>query len=336
MRFISYHSASGDRLAVLEKETAYDITQVDSRLPARMSAFVQHWSKNLAQLQQSYTHFRETASATGVPVDTLSLMAPAPFPPSLRDGYAFRQHVATARRNRGRSVPAEFDQFPVFYFSNHHAVTGPGPVYCMPDHFERLDFELEVAVMICKKGRNIPAARAHQYIGGLMIMNDLSARRLQAEEMVLSLGPAKGKDFATTLGPALVTLDELTSYRSEPPKGHAGDAYALAMHARVNGILVSKGNLADMHWTFAELIERCSYGADLYPGDLIGSGTVGTGCFLELNGTAIRKDPAAPIQWLQEGDLVELEVEGLGVLSNTLVAEKSDYSLLAQKKITSI
>jgi fumarylacetoacetate (FAA) hydrolase len=335
MKFISYHSASGDRLALLEGETAYDIDQVDSELPGRMSEFVSHWTQNLAQLRQSYSHFRENASRAGTPVAALSLMAPVPFPPSVRDGYAFRQHVANARRNRGSRVPPEFDQFPVFYFSNHHAVRGPGLVYCMPDHFEKLDFELEVAIMICQKGRNIPAREAHHYIGGLLIMNDLSARRLQAEEMVLSLGPAKGKDFATTLGPALVTLDELSDYRREPPPGHTGDAYSLAMQARVNGIPVSTGNLADMQWTFAELIERSSYGAELYPGDLIGSGTVGTGCFLELNGTALRQNPDAPVQWLRDGDVIALEVEGLGVLCNTVAAEKSDYSLLRQKKTAS-
>lgn len=335
MKLISYQSGSADRLALLEGETAYPVTQMDPRLPARISAFVQHWDQNLARLQGSYQKRRAAKClGSGTPVTALSLMAPVPFPPSLRDGYAFRQHVATARRNRGKTMPAAFDRFPVFYFCNHHAVRGPGPVFCMPDHFDQLDFELEVAVMIGKKGRNIPAGQADGYIGGMLIMNDLSARRLQAQEMTLSLGPAKGKDFATVLGPALVTMDELAEYRCAPQPGHTGDAYALAMRGWVNDIQVSAGNLADMQWTFAELIERCSYGADLYPGDLIGSGTVGTGCFLELNGTAIHKDPAARPQWLQQGDLVALEVEGLGVLRNTLVAEESGLSLLHKTMTT--
>jgi fumarylacetoacetate (FAA) hydrolase len=240
--------------------------------------------------------------------------------------------VAAARRNRKVDMIPEFDQYPVFYFTNHHGIKGPGELYCMPDHFEKLDFELEAAIVICKAGRNIKAAEADDYIGGLMIMNDISARRLQMEEMLLNLGPAKGKDFATAIGPSLVTLDELEPFEVSPKEGHTGKSWNLKMTARHNGTQVSEGNLRDMDWTFAELIERASYGVDLYPGDVIGSGTVGTGCFLELNGTAKLKDPAFPEQWLKDGDTIELEIEGLGSLSNTIVAEDTDWSLLQLKK----
>ena len=226
----------------------------------------------------------------------------------------------------------EFDQYPVFYFTNHHSIQGPGEVRCMPDHFEKLDFELEAAIVICKYGRNIKAEDADQYIGGLMIMNDLSARRLQLEEMLLNLGPAKGKDFATTTGPWLVTLDELQEYEVAAREGHTGKSWNLAMVCRVNGVEVSRGNLGDMDWTFAEIIERASYGVTLHPGDIIGSGTVGTGCFLELNGTGRLNDPAYKEQWLQPGDVVELEIDALGVLSNTIVAEETDWSILGRKK----
>jgi fumarylacetoacetate (FAA) hydrolase len=226
----------------------------------------------------------------------------------------------------------EFDQFPAFYFTNHHAVYGPGTIRCMPDHFQKLDFELEVAVVICNRGRNILAEEADKYIGGYMIMNDFSARQLQMEEMKLNLGPAKGKDFATAFGPVLVTPDELEPYKTAHKEGHTGKAYDLKMTCRVNGIRVSEGNLKDMDWTFAELIERCSYGAELLPGDVIGSGTVGTGCFLELNGTGIRNDPNYREQWLQPADAVELEVEGLGVLKNTVIAEDTCHSILKLKK----
>jgi fumarylacetoacetate (FAA) hydrolase len=241
--------------------------------------------------------------------------------------------VATARKNRGVEMIPEFDQFPVFYFTNPHSIRGEGEVKCMPDHLEKLDFELEVAIVICKHGRNIPAEEADEYIGGLMIMNDLSARRLQMEEMLLSLGPAKGKDFATTLGPWLVTLDELEEFVVAPKENHTGRCWNLPMRCYVNERQVSEGNLADATWTFAELIERASYGVDLYPGDIIGSGTVGTGCFLELNGTARLKDPNFPEQWLLAGDVVEMEVDGLGKLTNTIAADESDWSILKRKKI---
>src|SRR5204862_3505367 len=142
----------------------------------------------------------------------------------------------------------------VFYFTNHNAIQGPGEVYCMPDHFKQLDFELEWAVVIGKKGMNVKAAEADDYIAGYLIMNDLSARTLQMEEMKLNLGPAKGKDFSTVIGPWLVTPDEIEPYRIPPKPGHQGNRYNLSMKCWVNGKLVSEGNLADMDWTFAEII----------------------------------------------------------------------------------
>jgi fumarylacetoacetate (FAA) hydrolase len=202
----------------------------------------------------------------------------------------------------------------------------------MPDHFEKLDFELEAAIVICKQGRNIKAEEADEYIGGLMIMNDFSARRLQMEEMILNLGPAKGKDFATVVGPWLVTLDELEEFETAPKGGHVGKSWNLQMTCKVNGNQVSEGNLGDMDWTFAEIIERASYGVDLQPGDIIGSGTVGTGCFLELNGTGKLHDPNYQEQWLKEGDVIEMEIEGLGTLENTIIAEETDWSILKRKK----
>jgi fumarylacetoacetate (FAA) hydrolase len=226
----------------------------------------------------------------------------------------------------------EFDQYPVFYFTNHNSIQGPGDIMCMPDHFENLDFELEAAIVICKPGRNIPAAGADEYIGGLMIMNDISARKLQMEEMLLNLGPAKGKDFATVIGPILVTLDELEAYEMPCKENHTGKAWNLQMKCSVNGIQVSQGNIIDMDWTFAEIVERCSYGVHLFPGDIIGSGTVGTGCFLELNGTGKLNNPDYKEQWLQEGDVVEMEIDGLGKLSNTIVKDESDFSIIALKK----
>lgn len=242
----------------------------------------------------------------------VALRAPIPRPPSMRDGYAFRQHVETARRNRGLEMIPEFDQFPVFYFTNHQAVIGPGELQVQRRHLERLDFELECAVVVGTEGRNVPVAKADAHVFGLCIMNDFSARVLQMDEMKLSLGPAKGKDFATGIGPWLVTLDELADRTRTTERGNV---YDLAMSAFVNGVQVSSGNVAQMNWTFAQILERASYGVTLYPGDVIGSGTVGTGCFLELNGSKITKD-----QWLQPGDVVALEIDRLGRLENTVVA----------------
>jgi fumarylacetoacetate (FAA) hydrolase len=195
-----------------------------------------------------------------------------------------------------------------------------------------LDFELEGAIVVGTKGRNIKAAEADNYIAGYMIMNDMSARTLQMEEMLLSLGPAKGKDFSTVIGPYMITPDELEAYKISAKPGHTGNNYNLNMKCWVNGILVSEGNLGDMDWTFAEILERCAYGVDILPGDVIGSGTVGTGCFLELNGTGLLNDKNFKPQWLQPNDVVEMEITGLGRLSNTICKVETDFSLLAIKK----
>jgi len=334
MKLVSYLEEDRDRLGVLINDIVYDMEVLHPDLPTSMSMFLNFWEDALpmAQAGELMLRERERTSNRGIPVNDLRLLSPVPFPISCRDGYAFRQHVATARKNRGLEMIPQFDQFPVFYFTNPHSMQGPGKINCMPDHLDRLDFELEVAIVICKHGRNIPADEADEYIGGLMIMNDLSARHLQMDEMMLNLGPAKGKDFATVIGPWLVTLDELEEFVVPPKENHTGRSWNLAMRAYVNERQVSQGNLADMDWTFAEIIERASYGVNLYPGDIIGSGTVGTGCFLELNGTARLKDPNFPEQWLLAEDVITLEVDGLGTLTNTIVAEESDWSILQRKK----
>lgn len=267
------------------------------------------WLPLLEQIQKYFLEGKLPPS-TFSKESELILRAPIPYPKSVRDGYAFRQHVEAARRNRGVPMIPEFDSFPVFYFSNHLAVTGPGDIPVRKLARDKLDFELEVAIVIGKMGKNIPARTADAYIFGYMIMNDWSARTLQMEEMKLNLGPAKGKDFATSLGPYLVTPDELSQHLIS---GTEGNRYDLKMRASVNGQLLSEGSLKDMSWTFAQIIERASYGVTLYPGEVIGSGTVGTGCLLELNGSKITHD-----RWLNPGDEVILEVEKLGELKNRI------------------
>lgn len=334
MKLITYLNDGQEQLAVLENGMAYPMDQLHPDLPSSMNLFLNFWDDYMplatAGLKAIQNGRLNTAFA--IPANQVSLIAPVPFPSSCRDGYAFRQHVEAARRNRGVEMIPQFDEYPIFYFTNHHSIQGPGPIRCMPDHFQKLDFELEVAIVIARHGRNIRAEVADQYIGGLMIMNDMSARTLQMEEMLLNLGPAKGKDFSTVIGPWLVTLDELEHFEIPAKEGHEGKSWNLRMQCRVNGKQVSDGNVGNMDWTFAEIIERASYGVDLYPGDVIGSGTVGTGCFLELNGTGKLNDPQYQEQWLQEGDEVELEIDGLGKLTNTLVREGDDFSILAKKK----
>jgi fumarylacetoacetate (FAA) hydrolase len=334
MKLVSYLSNGHDQLAFLVDGFLYDCDLVHPELPNSMNMFLQYWEEMFPIAQQTNAAIIEgrISKEKGIDIDSIGLLAPVPFPTSCRDGYAFRQHVAAARRNRKVDMIPEFDQYPIFYFTNHNAIQGPGEILCMPDHFEKLDFELEAAIVICKPGRNIKAEEADSYIGGLMIMNDMSARRLQMEEMLLNLGPAKGKDFSTVIGPCLVTLDELENYEVACKENHTGKAWNLSMKCWVNDIQVSEGNLADMDWTFAEIIERCAYGVTLHPGDIIGSGTVGTGCFLELNGTGKLNDPNYTEQWLQPGDVVEMEIEGLGRLKNTVVKEEEDFSILKLKK----
>lgn len=333
MKLVTYSKQDREQLAFLVNDTLYDTNAANSELPSTMMELLNNWEALIDTARRAEEEIKTgRSSQQGISFTGATILAPVPRPTSCRDGYAFRQHVAAARRNRKVDMIPEFDQYPIFYFTNHNAVQGPGEIRCMPDHFQKLDFELESSIVICKKGRNIKAGEADQYIAGYMIMNDMSARTLQMEEMLLNLGPAKGKDFSTVIGPMLVTPDELEQYRIPAKDGHTGNNYNLKMRCWVNGVLVSEGNTGDMDWTYAEIIERCAYGVDVLPGDVIGSGTVGTGCFLELNGTGLLNDPNFKPQWLQPGDVVEMEIDGLGRLTNTIVKENTDWSILNRKK----
>jgi fumarylacetoacetate (FAA) hydrolase len=213
----------------------------------------------------------------------VELLAPVPRPPSVRDFFAFEQHVATARANRGGTVPAQWYEFPVFYFSNPTAIFGPDAEITYPDGTAMLDYELEVAAIIGSGGE----------IGGFTIMNDWSARDIQRKEMRVGLGPAKAKDFATSIGPVVVTPDEFSGSQA-------------VMTARVNGEERSRGELADIHYSWPAILAQAARNTVLRPGEIIGSGTVGTGCILEHDDG----------RWLLPGDVVELEIAGIGVLRN--------------------
>jgi fumarylacetoacetate (FAA) hydrolase len=251
-----------------------------------------------------------------VMLNEVVLLSPVPEPPSIRDFYAFEQHVKAARANRGLDMIPEWYEIPIFYFSNTSEVYGNDQQVPYPAGSRALDFELEVACVIGREGKDIAVEAAASYIAGYTIMNDWSARDLQLQEMKLNLGPSKGKDFATSLGPWLVTPDELAVYRhgqrAMVSSGNASsERYAMTMLARINGNEVSRGNFNQIYYSFPQMIAWASRNARLRPGDVLGSGTVGTGCILEL-GTEVHP-------WLQREDVVELEVEGIGVLRNRIV-----------------
>jgi fumarylacetoacetate (FAA) hydrolase len=236
-------------------------------------------------LQSFFTGGGQAREHAEYPLADVVLRPPILYPPSIRDFYAFEQHVRAARASRGLDVPTEWYEIPVFYFSNPAAVYGPDDEIPYPDGTEELDYELELAAVIGAQGQ----------IAGFTVMNDWSARDLQRAEMKVGLGPSKGKDFATSLGPVVVTADEFD--------GNAG-----TMVARVNGEERSRGSVADMHHSWRTIRDHAARNTRLLPGDILGSGTVGTGCIFELGDG----------RWLEEGDVVELEVEGIGVLRNTV------------------
>ena len=247
-------------------------------------------------------------SKDSLSIDEVKFLPPLkPF--TLRDGYAFEQHVQTANRNRGRDVPAEWYEFPVFYFTNPNAVFGHDDVIPYPNYTNAMDYELEIAAIIGRGGMNISPEDAPKHIFGYTIFNDWSARDVQRKEMAVGLGPAKGKDFASAFGPVIVTHEALADKWTGRP-----GVYDLEMVARVNGKEFSRGNFKDMHWSFGEIIARVSDSVMLHPGDVIGSGTVGTGCLLELTRF---QGP-----WLNEGDVVELEIERIGILRNIVGKKK--------------
>jgi fumarylacetoacetate (FAA) hydrolase len=231
---------------------------------------------------------------------------PVPAVTSLRDFYAFEQHVLTCRRARGLAMVPEWYEVPAFYFSNPAGVIGHDDPVSAPRDSQALDYELELACVVGRGGRDLPADdRALESVAGFTIMNDWSARDLQRLEMAVGLGPSKGKDFATSLGPELVTFDELRD-RYRDGRLH------LAMTAAVNGRVLSRGDAGAMFWTWPQLLAHASRDATLRPGDVLGSGTVGTGCILELT-------PEAVGGWLRPGDVVELTIERLGTLRNRVV-----------------
>lgn len=274
----------------------------DAVAPADMLTFLRTGAKAMQQAADLIGPFGLSAFGRGPNDETIvydpsevRLLAPVPNPPTVRDFYAFEAHVKTGFAKRGEPMPPEWYEIPVYYKSGVNGIIGTDQDAPWPSFTEKFDYELELAAVIGRRGTNIAAAEAGQYIAGYTIMNDFSARDIQKKEMRVRLGPAKGKDWCTALGPWLVTPDEV------------GDPYKLEMIARVNGEEWSRGNSSSIHWSFEQMIEFVSQDDVILPGDIIGSGTVGTGCGLELD------------RWVKRGDVIELEIEKLGVLRNRIV-----------------
>ena len=274
-------------------------------LPPEMVAFLEMGATAMDAARQAIAWAESAAEAGDAPVGprgeqvvydraTVRLLAPIPRPPALRDFLAFEAHTRVGFARRNEPIPEPWYQMPVYYKGNHRTIVGPDVDVRWPSYTERLDYELELACVIGRRGRDLGAEEAGAWIAGYTVMNDWSARDVQRSEMMVRLGPAKGKDFATSLGPCLVTADEL-------------DARNLRMTARINGELWSDGNAGTSHWTFPQMIAHVARDEDVWPGDVLGSGTVGGGCGLELD------------RWLAPGDVVELEIEGIGVLRNRVV-----------------
>ena len=313
MKFVSFTYDDLSSIGVLNSSEIIDIHLLsDKEIPDNMLEYLENFEFNNNKLKKLLST-KVISKDICYNINDVFLNAPLPNPPSFRDAYAFRKHVEAGRKNRGLDMIPEYDDFPVFYFSNHHSITGPGNVYVQNQYFKKLDFEFEIGAVISKRGKNIKSSDAINYIAGFMILNDWSERDVQLKEMKLNLGPAKGKDFATSVGPWLVTLDELEDAKVIQDDGPRFD---LNMRGYINENLVSEDNFKNMTWSFSDIIERASSGVELYPGDIIGSGTCSTGCLLELNLTNKNE------YWLKEGDVIKLEVENLGILSNTICLNK--------------
>jgi fumarylacetoacetate (FAA) hydrolase len=301
----------GHVLELARAAAALDVPEASPALLATMETLLEDWDHGLLVARETVARatglsgpLRDRLESALHPRATATLHPPVAHPPSIRDFYAFETHVRNARARRGLAVPPEWYEFPVFYFTNPGALVADGEPIEKPAWTEALDYELEIACVISHEARDVRVEDWRSVVAGFTIMNDWSARDIQRKEMAVGLGPAKGKDFATSLGPALVTLDELEPKRQ-------GDRHDLTMEARVNGRTLSSGNARDLHFTFGQMIARASQDVYLFPGDVIGSGTMGGGCLLELGSEVHR--------WLAPGDEVTLEIERLGALTNRIV-----------------
>ncbi len=324
MKFVTYRDDQSERLGAITDDVVVDLHAASVARSMRDCA----WFSSMQALIEAGPPavdvardlMRSAASAQRRPLANTMLLSPLPRPPQMRDFLCFETHMRqagdavatlTARassdpkaalaelaRSGPRPIPAVWYRQPIYYKCNRFAVQGTDAEIHWPAYSTVMDYELEIAAIIGRKGRDIAREDASQHIFGFTIFNDFSARDAQAREMSGPLGPAKGKDFdgANILGPCIVTPDEI------------GDLYNLTMVARVNGEEWSRGNTGTIHWRFDEIIAFLSESETLYPGEVLGSGTVGNGCGLEA------------LRFLKHGDEVELEIENIGVIRNRVLA----------------
>lgn len=286
-----------------EQQEAQPVRLANVLVPPSLLNLLEGEGPAMARARQAYDYAVQGGAAVRGPEgetvcytpDQVRLVAPLPDPPSLRDFIAFEDHIAATSKRRGQPIPPEWYKAPAYYKGNHRAIIGPDEDLPWPLETTKLDYELELTCVIGRKGIDIAERDVPPYIAGYTIMNDFSARDIQFQEMACRLGPAKGKDFATAIGPCLATSDEIP------------DLGSLKMIARVNGEVRSEGRFGTIHWSFPQMIAHVSRGERIYPGDLFGSGTVGGGCGLESD------------RYLRPGDLVELEIQPIGVLRTRIV-----------------
>ena len=321
MKFLTYKEHNNPKqifgfkykneLINIDKSAVYFINKYsDDRflsIPKTLKEALVNWDRNFLLLKELETKIsQEDISSFSIKEKDALILPPVPDPPSFRDFYAFEQHVRTARKLRGLEMNPDWYKIAIFYFSNPNCCYGHKEEIPYPKKTTELDFELEFAIIIGNGGSDIKSSDANKVIAGYTILNDWSSRNLQREEMPMSLGPAKGKDFASSFGPYMVTPDELENDWDD--RGRLN----LRMTCHVNGNLISDGNTNDLYHSFGDMIERASMNTKLIPGEYIGSGTVGTGCILELR-------PENTGGWIKKGDSVRLEIEKLGALENRII-----------------
>jgi len=289
VRLVTYARDGGRRLGALDDDRVVDLPDLvrEPGYPRTMEELVEQGPAALEAARRALA-----GDTAGAAVRKPRLLVPI-LPSSLRDFLAFEDHVKAGSARRGEPVPEAWYEMPIYYKGNHRSVYGPDEEIPYPSYTEELDYELEVACILGGRGRDLSERDAGELVFGYTLMNDWSARDIQRKEMAVRLGPAKGKDFATSLGPCIVTADEL-------------DPSTLRLTARVDGEVWSEGSLGDAHWTFPQMIAHVSRDEDVWPGDLYGSGTFGGGCGLDLG------------RFLEPGAEVELEADGIGILRNTV------------------
>ena len=317
MKLVTFKNTKGEsRTGWLQGEGVVDMQLASEKLPKDMLTFIDNHEENFAiikALGDVQPHYQNAE---------IQLLAPLPNPRSFRDYIGFEMHMLNASKSFGHTIGQEWYEMPIFYFTNHQAIYGPEDEIKRPAGETKLDIELEMACIIGKKGKDIKADEAQNYIFGYTVFNDWTARAIQKREMMIPLGPHKGKDFANAIGPCIVTADEMEQYLCEfsdvffesPLKvpTYRGNRFDVKMTSRINGETICEGNYKTAFYNFAQMIERASENnVTLMPGDILGSGTVGWGSLIENNFTVHRP--------LEPGDVVELEIEGIGILRNTVI-----------------